>query len=162
MLLKTLSGSPVLLYLFHVACLSLTLDNFFDRHGAFLQTFLDFSRGTCFSMFALITVLTFAPSFISIHFHKARPVYASDVVRNSFIVSFFNPITGGGGGEWPPASFSALYGKRLKMGTCNFVTFPKHSLGMLYQIFVFLLCAEAPPGPLSRGHYRTFIPCSPT
>ena len=30
--------------------------------------------------------------------------------------------------------------------------FPIHSLGMLYQIFEFLLCAEAPPGPLSRGH----------
>ena len=52
----------------------------------------------------------------------------------------------------PPASFSALYGKRLKMGTWNFFTFPAHSLGMLCQIFEFLLCAEAPPGPLSRGH----------
>ena len=38
------------------------------------------------------------------------------------------------------------------MGTWNFVTFPKHSLGILYQIFEFLLCAEASPGPLSRGH----------
>ena len=38
------------------------------------------------------------------------------------------------------------------MGTWNFVTFPKHSLGILNQIFEFLLCAEAPPGPLSRGH----------
>ena len=76
-----------------------------------------------------------------------------------------NPITGGGGGRIappPPARFSALYGKRLKMGTWNFVTFPKHSLGILYKIFEFLLCAEAPPGPLSRGHYQTFTPCSPT
>ena len=62
-------------------------------------------------------------------------------------------LVGGGGGESaPPASFSALYGKRLKMGTWNFLTFPKHSLGMLCQIFEFLLCAEAPPGPLSPGH----------
>ena len=38
------------------------------------------------------------------------------------------------------------------MGTWNFLTFPTHSLGMLHQIFEFLLCAEAPPGPLSRGH----------
>ena len=38
------------------------------------------------------------------------------------------------------------------MGTWNFLNFPIHSLGMLYQIFEFLLCAEAPPGPLSRGH----------
>ena len=57
-----------------------------------------------------------------------------------------------GGRIAPPASFSALYGKRLKIGTWNFLTFPIHSLGMLYQIFEFLLCAEAPPGPLSRGH----------
>ena len=38
------------------------------------------------------------------------------------------------------------------MGTWNFLTFPAHSLGTLHQIFEFLLCAEAPPGPLSRGH----------
>ena len=38
------------------------------------------------------------------------------------------------------------------MGTWNFLTFPTHSLGMLHQIFEFLLCSEAPPGPLSRGH----------
>ena len=38
------------------------------------------------------------------------------------------------------------------MGTWNFLTFPTHSLGMLYQIFEFLLCAETPPGPLSGGH----------
>ena len=38
------------------------------------------------------------------------------------------------------------------MGTWNFLTFPTHSLGMLHQIFGFLLCAEAPPGPLSRRH----------
>ena len=52
----------------------------------------------------------------------------------------------------PPASFSALYGKRLKMGSWNFLTFSIHSLGMLYQILEFLFFAEAPPGPLSRGH----------
>ena len=64
----------------------------------------------------------------------------------------FNPITGGGAESVLPASFSALYGKRLKMGTWNFLTFPIHSLGMLYQILEFLPCAEAPPGPLSRVH----------
>ena len=69
-----------------------------------------------------------------------------------FYIYIFNPITGGGRANRPPASFSALYGKRLKMGTGNFLTFPTHSLGMLYQIFEFLLCAEAPPGPPSRGH----------
>ena len=67
-----------------------------------------------------------------------------------------NPITGGEGANRPPpplpASFSALYGKRLEMGTWNFLTFPIHSLGMLYKIFEFPLCAEAPPGPLSWGH----------
>ena len=51
---------------------------------------------------------------------------------------------------------------RVKIGTWNFVTSPKHSLGILYQIFECLLCAEAPPGQLSRGHYQTFTPCSPT
>ena len=58
----------------------------------------------------------------------------------------------GGGRIGHPAGFYALYGKRLKMGTWNFLTFPTPSLGMLYQIFEFLLCAEAPPGPHFRGH----------
>ena len=38
----------------------------------------------------------------------------------SIVLNLLNPITGGGGGgaeSAPPASFSALYGKRLKMGT---------------------------------------------
>ena len=61
-------------------------------------------------------------------------------------------LVGDGGRIGPPASFSALHGKRLKMGTWNFLNFPTHSLGMLHQIFEFLLCAVAPPGPLSRGH----------
>ena len=77
----------------------------------------------------------------------------------------------------PPASFSALYGKRLKTGTWNFLSFPthffstpppiirwpgvrwpgvQHSLGMLHQIFKFLLCAEAPPEPLARGMFAKF------
>ena len=38
------------------------------------------------------------------------------------------------------------------MGIWNFLTFLTHSLGMSNQISEFLLCAEAPPGPLSRGH----------
>ena len=45
---------------------------------------------------------------------------------------------------------------RVKMGAWNVLTFPKHSFGMLYQIFEFLLCAEAPPGPLFRGHVGKF------
>ena len=40
----------------------------------------------------------------------------------------------------------------LRWGLEISLTFLTHSLGMLYQIFEFLLCAEAPPGPLSRGH----------
>ena len=63
-------------------------------------------------------------------------------------------LVGGGPNRPPPptANFFAPYGKRLKLGIWNFLTFPTHSLGMLYKIFDFLLCAEAPSGPLSRGH----------
>ena len=48
---------------------------------------------------------------------KERSTYGRSV---SLFRECFNPITGGGGGggpNRPPASFSALYGKRLKIGT---------------------------------------------
>ena len=78
--------------------------------------------------------------------------------RSEFFCGLTLLLVGGGGGGriGPPASFSALYGKRLKMGTWNFLTFPIHSLGMLYQIFEFLLRAEALPGPLSRACLPSF------
>ena len=61
----------------------------------------------------------------------------------------------GGGGVVPtPLTVrvmrNVLTGRGLRWGLGNFLTFPIQ--GMLYQIFEFLLCAEAPPGLLSRGH----------
>ena len=63
-------------------------------------------------------------------------------------------LVGGGRGSriGPRLVFLLSTENGLKMRTWNFLTFLTHSLGMLHQIFEFLLCAEAPPGPLSRGH----------
>ena len=56
-----------------------------------------------------------------------------------------NPPATNGGSQEPATN-------RVKMETWIFFTFPTHLLGMLYQIFEFLLCAEAAPGPLYLGH----------
>ena len=52
-------------------------------------------------------------------------------------IPVINPITGGGGGaeSAPREVFLLSTEKRLKMVTWNFLTFPTHSLGILYQIF---------------------------
>ena len=58
----------------------------------------------------------------------------------------------GGGGELAPRLVFLLSTENGLRWGLEISWLPIHSLGMLYQIFEFLLSAEAPPGPLSRGH----------
>ena len=67
-------------------------------------------------------------------------------------------LVGGGGRIGPPASFSALYGKRPKMETWNFLTFPTHSLGMLYQILSFYFAQRRLQDHFLGGVFAKFRP----
>ena len=59
----------------------------------------------------------------------------------------------GGKANRPPGGFSDLYQKLLALAPWNLGTFLNHWLGVLYQNFDFLPCAEAAPGPFLRRYF---------